>query len=224
MNDLLDENPLREGPPRYLNILTCIETLFGGFNIQFGSIFFAIGGYLLMEPEGPFVAMFDYENDLGWQRGYSFSFFSRKLLGSLPLSLLVIFGFRWLLFGFKENIKELILLRIGIFTSGKVVSCNETILEINNRQVYAYEFEFHINGERYITRCRAYIDDKIEEIGKILYYKKNPKFSFVYGGLLESPEIEQFGKIKQSNLQVLILLVLPLISIYIVVDAYRLWY
>jgi len=43
MNNILDQDTLREGPPRRLSILTRINVLFGGFSIQFGSIFFWFG-------------------------------------------------------------------------------------------------------------------------------------------------------------------------------------
>jgi hypothetical protein len=43
MNNILDQNTFRERPPRYLSILTRINVLFGGFSIQFGSVFFWFG-------------------------------------------------------------------------------------------------------------------------------------------------------------------------------------
>ena len=43
MNNILDQNTFREGPPRDLSILTRINVLFEGFSVQFGSVFFCFG-------------------------------------------------------------------------------------------------------------------------------------------------------------------------------------
>lgn len=48
MKTILDYDSLRERPPRRLNIFTHISVLFGGFNIQFGSIFFWFGMIFLL--------------------------------------------------------------------------------------------------------------------------------------------------------------------------------
>lgn len=111
-------------------------------------------------------------------------------------------GFGFLFFGFKENIKALRLLRNGIFTRGKMKSYEATNTRINDQTVYAYKFEFLANNKTYLAECKTHLTAKIEdeETEKILYDKADPSFNLVYDAMGAAPEIDRFGKVKQSNI------------------------
>lgn len=66
MKSILDQDNLREGPPRYLSILTCINVLFGGFSIQFGSIFFWFGMVFVVAFVGQSDAVYWFSFDGEW--------------------------------------------------------------------------------------------------------------------------------------------------------------
>lgn len=66
MNNILDRDSFREGPPRHLSILTRINVLFGGFSVQFGSIFFWFGMIFLLGFGGQSEAIHWFSFDGKW--------------------------------------------------------------------------------------------------------------------------------------------------------------
>jgi hypothetical protein len=66
MKNILDHNPLREGPPRSLSILTRINVLFGGFSVQFGSVFFWFGMIFVLVFVGQSDAIHWFSADGDW--------------------------------------------------------------------------------------------------------------------------------------------------------------
>ncbi|WMX15026.1 hypothetical protein [Aureispira sp. CCB-E] len=67
MKTILGQETLREQPPRYLSPLTCINVLFGGFSIQFGSIFFWFGMIFLLVFGGQSSAIHWFSFDGEWK-------------------------------------------------------------------------------------------------------------------------------------------------------------
>lgn len=63
--NVLDRETLRENPPRHLSLLTRINVLFGGFHIQFGSVFFWFGMVFVLGFVGqsPAIHLFSFDGD-----------------------------------------------------------------------------------------------------------------------------------------------------------------
>jgi hypothetical protein len=66
MNNILDQDTLRERPPRYLSILTRINVLFGGFSVQFGALFFWFGMIFVLIFVGQSEAVHLFSADGEW--------------------------------------------------------------------------------------------------------------------------------------------------------------
>lgn len=66
MKNILDRDSFRDSPPRHLSILTRINVLFGGFSIQFGSIFFWFGMIFLLVFGGQSNAIHWFSFDGDW--------------------------------------------------------------------------------------------------------------------------------------------------------------
>jgi len=67
MNNILDQDTFRDRPPRYLNILTRINVLFGGFSVLFGSIFFWFGMVFVLVFVGQSDAIHWFSMDGEWK-------------------------------------------------------------------------------------------------------------------------------------------------------------
>lgn len=277
----LNQETLRERPPRYLSLLTRINVLFGGFYIQFGSVFFWFGMIfvLIFVGQSPAIHLFSFDGDWRKTEGllleindghgavndepiyeYVFSYnangqsFTGKsnatfsgekettivqveyktgnparsrivgmrseLFPAWVVFIVIIFpaiGFLFLFLGFKKNIKALQLLINGTFTRGKMLSYEPTNAAINDQTVYAYEFEFLANNKTYIAECETHLTERVEdeETEKVLYDKANPKFNVVYDAMGAAPRIDRFGKIEQSNLLNLKVLISTIIGLLV---------
>jgi hypothetical protein len=66
--NILDQETLRQTPPRHLSLLTRINVLFGGFFIQFGSIFFWFGMVfvLIFVGQSSAIHLFSFEGE--WKK------------------------------------------------------------------------------------------------------------------------------------------------------------
>lgn len=280
-NNILDQDTLREGPPRYLSILTRINVLFGGFAVQFGSIFFWFGMVFVLvfvgqseavhwfsadgewvETEGILLEINETSSEINDEYVYEYVFsynvngqslrgesnatfggetegnfvnieyksddpIRSRIIGmttemfpgwvALIVLIFPLIGFFVLFFGFKENLKALQLLRNGSFARGKMLSYEATNTSINDETVYAYKFEFSARNKMYVAECKTHLTERVEdeETEKILYYEADPTFNLVYDAMGAAPEIDRFGKIKQSNILALKVLVSTVIGLLI---------
>lgn len=279
--NVLDRETLRENPPRHLNLLTRINVLFGGFYIQFGSVFFWFGMVfvLIFVGQSSAIHWFSFEGDWRETEGllleinagygevneepiyeYVFSYSANgqsftgksnaafsgeeettivqieyktgnptrsrivgmrsELFPAWVVLLVIVFpaiGFVFLFLGFKKNIKALQLLINGTFTRGKMLSYEPTNAVINDQTVYAYKFEFHASNKTYIAECKTHLTERVEdeETEKVLYDKADPKFNLVYDAMGAAPKIDRFGKIEQSNLLALKVLISTIIGLLV---------
>lgn len=266
MNSILDDPySFREKSPRSLNIFTIIQVLFGGFSVQFGSLFFWFGMIFTFIFVGQSELVYLFTIDGDWvettglvesiertgvtvndQPYYKFNFKftvdGKELSGasmgprgtimegesaaveytslntdrariigtttkSFPVwtALVLIFpliGFILMAIGFRENIKALKMLRVGVFTRGKKLSKTATNTIINNRRVYAFEFTFQVAKKPYIATCKTDLTELVEdeELEKILYNPKNPSQNLVYDAMGAAPAIDESGRITQSGI------------------------
>lgn len=279
--NILDQETLRETPPRYLSLLTRINVLFGGFYVQFGSIFFWFGMIfvLIFAGQSSAIHLFSFEGEWRETEGllleindghgevneepiyeYVFSYSANgqsftgksnstfsgeeettivqieyktgnptrsrivgmrsELFPAWVVLLVIVFpgiGFVFLFLGFKKNIKALQLLINGTFTRGKMLSYEPTNTSINDQTVYAYKFEFHASNKTYIAECKTHLTERVEdeETEKVLYDKADPKFNLVYDAMGAAPKIDRFGKIEQSNLLALKVLISTIIGLLV---------
>lgn len=117
-------------------------------------------------------------------------------------------GLIFMIIGYRNNIKAWRLIKHGKFTRGKMLKYEATNTEINEKRVYAYEFEFKVGGKTYISKCKTHLTNKVEDekLEKILYNPSNPKDSIVYDACSTAPAIDHFGKLEQAGISALVAL------------------
>ena len=121
----------------------------------------------------------------------------------------------------RENQKALHLIKNGVFTTGEMLSKEPTgsSVEINGTDypIYKFEFEFEWQGQKYISACKTYKTEGIEDEEKefILYQPSNPTYNAVYDGIPNAPTFNHHGQIENIPIQKSYFLIAPVLSLLV---------
>ncbi len=184
---------------RELNLLSRLLILCGGFNVQFGLVFFSVGVGM--------AALF--LNLMPRQSGLDYLSFIAPITFIIAGG--VISGI-----GFKKNMKDIQLLQYGVMTTGRLKEKNYTNVTINKIPEMIFGFEFGANnGRKHIAYGRTHehhlVQDDREE--RIIYHPDNPDFSIVYDLVPNAPVINGDGSLQPVSIIRIYLFILPLITI-----------
>lgn len=141
----------------------------------------------------------------------------RAVFPALVLFVLIfpLLGTVFIIIGLRQNWQAIRLLEIGEFTRGTMQSKVATNVEVNDRPVFKYQFEFEAGGRCHAATCKTHqtrlVEDEQREI--ILYDKYNPGFNVVFDAAGNMPAITPEGTLAGPSLGQALGLLLPMVGL-----------
>ncbi len=183
---------------RDLPLLSKILILSGGFNVQFGLVFFNAGLF--------FAIVFI--KATGLPSG-------EMILPMLAPLIFTIIGLIFTIIGINRNMKALQLLQYGIITSGKLKNQEYTNVKINNIPEMLFTFEFIVNEKNHLVKGRTHEYHLVsgEKNERIIYNPENPDFAILYDLIPNAPVLNQDQSLQPVSIFRSYLLLLPVITV-----------
>ncbi|HEX6159301.1 MAG TPA: DUF3592 domain-containing protein, partial [Thermoanaerobaculia bacterium] len=142
----------------------------------------------------------------------------RGMFGPAVLFVLIFpaVGLLFVFFSTRSGLRRARLLREGQFALGKLVSSEETNVQINKRPVFELTFEFiSREGQRREAKARTTTPHTLEDEAQepLLYDPKQPAIAYVLDELPSRPHVDSVGELKGSFGAVIPLLIIPVLAI-----------